>query len=158
LLKNIDDYIFQKTAISENGKSFSFTKKREEKAFLIEFDNLFRFNKRKEKRVDAIFITSDINNVVKIILVELKGIDIKSALEQIESTLSIFSNNSQPHKQFKDKFRTFGMPKVKRAYIIHKNFRALPQYLSNISKIQEKYSVVIKKHENTFSSSNISDI
>lgn len=86
-MKDLKDFISEKTSIHENGMSFSFTKQRNEIAFLIELDKLFTHNKIKEKRADAIFITNDKVKHVKIIIVELKGVDLKSAIEQIESTI-----------------------------------------------------------------------
>ena len=138
--------------------SFSFKKLKGEECWLFPLDSYLTSQKGTQTRADAVFITKSISSLVKIIIVELKGADLKKAIEQIESTITMFSNNSNIHKQIHACFDTLQKHAIITAHIVHKNGRSMPLYKAKLRFIEKKHNVRIFCHEKTYSADNIATL
>ena len=148
------DCVFQRSSARERGRSFSITPQRGDEIWCVRVDGCW-LQDDTGKRVDYLFWGQSAAGSRLILLVELKGQDFGTALEQIESTLGRFCKEADgdtvhtgDHRASPghDAHRSGGV----RAFVVLSKGRGVPQYTRKREALRRKYGVVVYHHERKF--------
>jgi hypothetical protein len=129
-----ENCIDQKTSASERGRSFVLHREQDETVYRIKVDDCW-LGSDDGKKVDYLFWYT--NNKARLILVELKGQNLGTALKQIAATLEYLYNLRPTLRQF----ATQGGICV---YIVLSRGKGVGKRLNQIDKLKKTYQVIIR--------------
>lgn len=141
--------ISDRSSAAEGGRSFSIRPQPGDLVWRVALDRCW-LAQSETQRVDYLFWAASASGRKLVLLVELKGKDFATALDQVEASLDYLCKRSDgggihtgSHRSSPGHDRhALGV----RAYVILSKGRGVPQHLSRKERLRRRYGIIVHQH------------
>lgn len=157
-----EECVSEASSAEEKGRRFSVAPAAGDQVWRVHVDGCW-LKDNEHKRVDYLFFGESASGRKMLLLVELKGQDFKTALQQIESTLQRLCKRSAEncvhhgaHKQAPghDGLRSGAV----RAFVVLSRGKGVPQRGREREKLRKKYGVLVHPRERQISATGLDNL